>query len=345
MDAHKNFATSLVATAPSPATSGTSLVVTAGEGTLFPATPFNAVICPASANPTTTNAEIVRVTTISTDTFTITRTQESTSARTVVVGDRIYAGVTAKTLTDVETADAAAATASLRTLGTGSTQAMQGSLAAPLASPALTGTPTAPTAAQNTTTTQLASTAYADTAASRLEMPPTGVTFQNSPRNMSTSVATVGALTSGQLRLQAIWLPSGFTVTSLSFCAGTTALANGSSGSHFWFALFNSSRALLRQTNDDTAATFAASTLKTINLSSTFPTTYSGIHYLGIMCVAGSGGSPVLPTLAGWSTGVTTLINLAPIVGGSSTGSLTTTAPDPAGAIAATTGQAWCGVA
>lgn len=101
-DAHKNFAASLVATAPSPASSGTSLVVTTGEGTKFPAVPFNAVIWPTGALPTTANAEIVRVTAISTDTFTITRTQESTSARTVVVGDQIAASLTAKTLTDVE---------------------------------------------------------------------------------------------------------------------------------------------------------------------------------------------------------------------------------------------------
>ena len=102
VDAHKNFAYSLVATAPSPATTGTSLVVTAGEGTLFPAVPFNAVIWPAGAAPTSTNAEIVRVTGIATDTFTITRTQESTSARTVVVGDQIAAAITALTLTDAE---------------------------------------------------------------------------------------------------------------------------------------------------------------------------------------------------------------------------------------------------
>lgn len=101
-DAHKNFASSLVATAPSPATSGTSLVVTTGEGTKFPTPPFNATIWPAGATPTTANAEIVRVTAVSTDTLTITRAQESTSARTVIVGDQIVAGITAKTLTDVE---------------------------------------------------------------------------------------------------------------------------------------------------------------------------------------------------------------------------------------------------
>lgn len=101
-DAHKNFATSLVATAPSPATSGTSLVVTGGEGTRFPAVSFNATIGPANAEHTPANSEIVRVTAISTDTFTITRAQESTSARTVVVGDRIAATITKKTLEDIE---------------------------------------------------------------------------------------------------------------------------------------------------------------------------------------------------------------------------------------------------
>lgn len=109
-DAHKNFAYSTVATAPSPATSGTSLDVQAGDGAKFPAVPFNAVIWPAGAQPSTTNAEIVRVTNISTDTLTITRTQESTSARTVITTDQIMAGITAKTLQDVETVANAAYT-------------------------------------------------------------------------------------------------------------------------------------------------------------------------------------------------------------------------------------------
>lgn len=93
-DSVANFAFSTVATAPSPATTGTSLVVASGDGTLFPAVPFNAVVYPSDADPSTSNAEIVRVTAVSTDTLTITREQESTSARTIVTGDRIHAGVT-----------------------------------------------------------------------------------------------------------------------------------------------------------------------------------------------------------------------------------------------------------
>lgn len=90
----KNFAYSLVATAPSPATSGTSLVVTAGQGALFPAVPFQATIWPINARPISTNAEIVTVTGVSTDTLTIVRAQESTTARSVIIGDQIAATLT-----------------------------------------------------------------------------------------------------------------------------------------------------------------------------------------------------------------------------------------------------------
>ncbi len=101
-DQHKNLAYSLVATAPSPATSGTSLVVTGGDGILFPTPPFNITVWITGATPLTTNAEIMRVTAISTDTFTVVRAQEGTIARTVVTGDQIAATITAKTLEDAE---------------------------------------------------------------------------------------------------------------------------------------------------------------------------------------------------------------------------------------------------
>lgn len=103
-DFHTNFAYSLVATAPSPASSGTSLIVTAGTGVLFPLPPFNATVWATGASPVSTNAEIIRVTAISTDTFTIERAQESSSARTVIIGDQIAATITSKTMTDIESA-------------------------------------------------------------------------------------------------------------------------------------------------------------------------------------------------------------------------------------------------
>jgi len=89
VDALKNFAYSLVATPPSPATSGTSLVVTAGQGALFPAAPFDATIWPSGVQPLSTNAEIVRVTAVATDTLTITRAQYGTTAQSITAGYQI----------------------------------------------------------------------------------------------------------------------------------------------------------------------------------------------------------------------------------------------------------------
>lgn len=101
-DAHKNFAYSTVATAPSPALSGTSLIVATGDGAKFPAPPFNLVVWPVSVQPSTTNAEILRVTAVATDTFTIVRAQEGSSARTIMVGDQADNAITLKWFTDAE---------------------------------------------------------------------------------------------------------------------------------------------------------------------------------------------------------------------------------------------------
>lgn len=105
VDPVKNFAYGTIATAPSPATSGTSFVIGSGLGALFPAPAtegaFNLVIWPAGVQPLSSNAEIVRCTARSTDTFTIVRTQESTSARTIIVGDQVALTLTAKIIPDL----------------------------------------------------------------------------------------------------------------------------------------------------------------------------------------------------------------------------------------------------
>jgi hypothetical protein len=102
-DAHSNFGVSSVAVAPSPSTTGTSLTVATGEGTRFPAAPFNATLAPSGVLATPANAEIVRVTARSGDVLTITRAQEGSVARAVVVGDLCVASITAKALQDIET--------------------------------------------------------------------------------------------------------------------------------------------------------------------------------------------------------------------------------------------------
>lgn len=104
-DARTNFGMTTVATAPSPAMSGTTLTVATGTGALFPAVPFNVVIRPVNQLASTTNAEIVRVTSKGTgDNWTIARAQESTSARTILSGDWIDLTPTKKTFDDIENA-------------------------------------------------------------------------------------------------------------------------------------------------------------------------------------------------------------------------------------------------
>jgi hypothetical protein len=61
--AKKNFTISTVATAPSPATSGTSLIVASGDGALF-AVNEPAIIFPVNEQPLVANAEIVMVTNV-----------------------------------------------------------------------------------------------------------------------------------------------------------------------------------------------------------------------------------------------------------------------------------------
>lgn len=100
-----NLAVSTVATAPSPATSGTTIVIATGHGSRFPDPStdgaFNLIISPASGMPDPSNTEIVRCTARSSDTLTVTRAQEGTTARTIVTGDYVKLGVTKKTITDL----------------------------------------------------------------------------------------------------------------------------------------------------------------------------------------------------------------------------------------------------
>lgn len=103
-DSHSNFGYSTIAAAPAPANSGTSLQVAAGQGALFPSAPFNCTVWPSGVNPLASNAEIVRVTAVVGDTFTIVRAQEGTSAINIAVGYQIANTTSVKVFTDIESA-------------------------------------------------------------------------------------------------------------------------------------------------------------------------------------------------------------------------------------------------
>jgi hypothetical protein len=101
MDDYSNFAYSAILAAPIPPLTGLSLTVLAGHGALFPPPPFNVVVCPADTLPLVSNAEILRVTAVVGDVFSLLRQQEGTTARAIGAGDQIYQGITEKLIADL----------------------------------------------------------------------------------------------------------------------------------------------------------------------------------------------------------------------------------------------------
>jgi hypothetical protein len=102
-DAHKNFAYSKVAVAPVTPLAGVTLTLEAGTGGRFPATAFNAVVCPAGEIPLPSNAEVVRATIVG-DVATIERKVEGSTARAIIVGDQFADAITVQNITDIEAA-------------------------------------------------------------------------------------------------------------------------------------------------------------------------------------------------------------------------------------------------
>ena len=80
------------------ATTATSIVLTAGHGARFPTLAGNQYFF-ATLLDTTNNLEIVKVTARATDTLTIVRAQEGTTARAFATNDRIELRVTSGGLT------------------------------------------------------------------------------------------------------------------------------------------------------------------------------------------------------------------------------------------------------
>lgn len=168
--------------------------------------------------------------------------------------------------------------------------------------------------------------------AARLTGAPAGSVAESYPRVGARIADAVSVLTTGKLMLQAIHIPAGVTVTNITMRGSSTAAV---SPTNWWFALYDSSLNLLRQTADQTTAAWAANASKTLALTSPFVTTYSGLYYVGESMAAAT-----VNNLIGMSSsGVTTV---APVIFGltADTG-LTATAPNPAGAITGASGQVY----
>lgn len=151
------------------------------------------------------------------------------------------------------------------------------------------------------------------------------------PGTITSANTTLAVLADGRLSLTSVYLRKGDVITDISYASDPTAAALPL---NWWFALYDSSRNLIRQTADQTTTAWAANTTKTLALSSTYTVASTGIYYAGIMMNIDTGGT--LVGLRGTSVSAALMNLITPLPNGSSTTGLTTTAPDPAAALTST---------
>lgn len=160
-----------------------------------------------------------------------------------------------------------------------------------------------------------------------------GAQYETVDRDMCYEVNTA-VLSSGRLSLQAIWLPAGITINSISFWSATTA---GATLTNQLFGLYDNNLNRLATSASDGATAWAANSRKTLALTTPFTTTYTGLHYLGIMVAA-----TTVPTLKGNTAKVGGQLNAgAPSMGGTSNTGLSTALPATANAPGTVTTSFW----
>lgn len=109
-------------------------------------------------------------------------------------------------------------------------------------------------------------------------------------RNYCTETNTTAG-TTGQIRIQAIYLAAGTIVSNIAFASATTAAGTPT---HYVFALYDLSGNLLATTADQTSTAWAANTVRTIAVTAAYTVPTSGLYYLAISVVAST-----FPTLKG----------------------------------------------
>lgn len=147
------------------------------------------------------------------------------------------------------------------------------------------------------------------------------VTARSNMRRLD-AVADTGALTTQVMTSVALYLRKGDVVTNLTFRSGATAAGTPT---NYWFALYSSAStpALLAQTADQLTAAWAATTNKTLALSSPVTIKEDGVYWAAIMVKA-----TTVPSLVGVSTtAAAAIVSGEKSLAQTSGSSLTTTAP------------------
>lgn len=141
---------------------------------------------------------------------------------------------------------------------------------------------------------------------------PDNVLSESAPRN-GPSWANTAVLSSGRISAVAIPVWEGMVITTIGFMSATQALV---AGTNQWFCLIDSSRNILKNTNDDTSTAWNASSAKELNLTSTYTVpANTRFLYVGIMVAGGT-----VPSLAGYTALASVLKMTTRIRGDMSTG-------------------------
>lgn len=155
---------------------------------------------------------------------------------------------------------------------------------------------------------------------------PTGCISETIPREICPEVNTVAPTASGTLFLQAIHLVAGQLVSNIGISSATTAAGTPT---NYFFALYDSARALRAVSANQTTTAWAANTYKSLAMTTPYRVPTSGLYYIGIMMTA----TTVITTKGGTAKTGGQLAQVVPILHGISSTGLTTAMPDPAAAI------------
>jgi|GEM_PF-2735311 len=153
-----------------------------------------------------------------------------------------------------------------------------------------------------------------------------GVLAETMPRETCPEVNTVAPTASGTLFMQAIYLKAGTLVSNIILSSATTAAGTPTAGRA---CLYDANRNLKAQSADQTTTAWAANTVKTLAMTTPYRVPTSGLYYIGFWMTA----TTIITMKGGTAKTGGQLAASTPILHGTSTIGLTTTAPDPAAAI------------
>jgi hypothetical protein len=121
------------------------------------------------------------------------------------------------------------------------------------------------------------------------------------------------SVSGGVMYLSLLPVAPGDVISNVGFVSGTTGATFGSSGYHWWTALYSNAGTFIAQSADQTNTSLAFDTAYMLSLGTGAPYTVPGnvtYLYAAVMINTGTGGSPTQPTIRGPS-------QVAPLIAGS----------------------------